>query len=178
MKFRNALICSLLFHALLIALVFMGGLSKMGIQGNGRQGKQAKPRSEQGKGKYPESVEVTILPPPKLNVADSDTETTKDGITYKVHKTITNDCKYFYGGIGVMDGWDDAARQFAIIEVFPGYPAEKAGLRVGDHFSLFLERGTPGTTVTLDITRDGQLSLVTIVRDKVCTTDPKEAKQP
>jgi hypothetical protein len=80
----------------------------------------------------------------------------------------------WFGGIGIMDDW----MQGDVIEqVYAGYPAARAGLKVGDKI-LYVDglppdigqiRGEPGTVVILTISRLGATYQIPIVREKICT---------
>lgn len=75
-----------------------------------------------------------------------------------------------FGGVGLIVAYDDAAKSWHADQVFPGGPAEKAGVRPGDVLQAVdgtplaglagdalstLLRGKVGTTVRLTILRDG-----------------------
>lgn len=58
--------------------------------------------------------------------------------------------------------------------VAKGYPADKAGLQVGDFITpideLFII-GDPGTTVTLLVDRKDKIFTIKVIRRKICTKD-------
>lgn len=83
-----------------------------------------------------------------------------------------------YGGIGIEIGAKDS--RVTVISVFPNSPAEKAGIRSGDHFvkveDTFVEslsvtevankvRGEAGTEVKLVLEREGQIIDFTLRRE-------------
>jgi len=73
-------------------------------------------------------------------------------------------CVSFYGGIGIYTNPDDSVEK-----VFPGYPAAKAGIVVGDVLSdLASIRGEVGVYVEFDGTRNGTRQHYRLKRDKVC----------
>ena len=87
-----------------------------------------------------------------------------------------------FGGIGVMVEYNDQDETIMVNTVYPGSPAEKAGIKVGDYFysvdgktveelgytnAVNYIRGEIGTTVTLVILRDGEKITVTAIRDEV-----------
>ena len=75
----------------------------------------------------------------------------------------------WYGGIGVQDIPDRNGEKIAII--FVGYPADLAGLQVGDVITAVSEKeitGPVGTPITLKILRNGSYFDITIIRGKVC----------
>ena len=90
-----------------------------------------------------------------------------------------------FGGIGAVLLADDAARGWRVDDVFPGSPAEKAGLRGGDlvvavnatplagkPLDAALLRGAIGTTVRLTVERGGvELAPITVARAAVSPPD-------
>ena len=87
-----------------------------------------------------------------------------------------------FGGIGVMVEYNDQDETIMVNTVYPGSPAEKAGIKVGDYFysvdgktveelgytnAVNYIRGEIGTTVTLVMLRDGEKITVTAIRDEV-----------
>lgn len=77
----------------------------------------------------------------------------------------------WYGGIGMQSGFDLEKRTEYIDKVFPGYPADLAGLEHGDILEDVVGGqilGDPGTYVTIVISRKGVRMTFTIMRDRVC----------
>ena len=87
-----------------------------------------------------------------------------------------------FGGIGVMVEYNDLDESIMINTVYPGSPAEKAGVMVGDFIhavdgktieelgydeAINYVRGKIGTKVTLTLLRDGEYVTVTAIRDEV-----------
>lgn len=87
-----------------------------------------------------------------------------------------------FGGIGVMVEYNDQDETIMVNTVYPGSPAEKAGIKVGDYFysvdgktveelgytnAVNYVRGEIGTSVTLVMLRDGEKITVTAIRDEV-----------
>lgn len=85
-----------------------------------------------------------------------------------------------YGGVGMEIGAKDS--KATVISVFPNSPAEKAGIRSGDHFVKvnddYVEglsiseiaskvRGDPGTQVKLVLERGGELLEFTLTRELI-----------
>lgn len=85
-----------------------------------------------------------------------------------------------YGGVGMEIGSKDDKP--TVISVFPGTPAERAGIRSGDHFikvdDVFVEglsvneiaskvRGDPGTDVKLVLERTGEMKEYTLKREQI-----------
>lgn len=73
------------------------------------------------------------------------------------------ECALWYGGIGIESNWD------IVQKVVEGYPADKAGLKVGDR--MFYKgdiRGEPGTEVHIHVQRNNLDLDFTIVRAKIC----------
>lgn len=105
----------------------------------------------------PEPEEITIPEPEKPKPIEGVTECEND---------------MWFGGIGIQQDWQTGQIQ----EVYPGYPAEKNGLRRGDIINLVNGerkdriRGEPGTIVVLQIFRPStnEYLTVSITRDKIC----------
>lgn len=85
-----------------------------------------------------------------------------------------------YGGIGAISGYIDG--KLTIIEPYEGEPADKAGLKAGDHIvrvdgiivttekndaAASLLQGVPNTSIKLQIERNGKTFDVDIVREKI-----------
>lgn len=94
-------------------------------------------------------------------------ETEKDGLEKK--KELTKDIKecpgLWYGGIGIEDG--PTSQGEMITKVFKGYPADLAGIRVGEIILKIDEDqiiGQPGTTLHM-LTNKGAYI---ITRGKIC----------
>lgn len=82
-----------------------------------------------------------------------------------------HECKgdNWYGGIGVVHNGHK------ISEVAVGYPAYRAGVRVGDETisNIDVIRGEPGTSMNLVVIRDGVMLYFEMVREKICLEDIK-----
>ena len=87
-----------------------------------------------------------------------------------------------YAGIGAVLSQDKDTNRVSIIKIYPGSPAEKAGLRVDDviisadgvmavdmELSDFVQhiRGEAGTSVSLEIYRDGQQTTYEVEREAI-----------
>ncbi len=87
-----------------------------------------------------------------------------------------------FGGIGVMVEYNDQDETIMVNTVYPGSPAEQAGIKVGDYFysvdgktveelgytnAVNYVRGEIGTSVTLVMIRDGEKVTVTAIRAEV-----------
>ena len=87
-----------------------------------------------------------------------------------------------FGGIGVMVEYNDQDETIMVSTVYPGSPAEKAGIKVGDYFysvdgktveelgytnAVNHVRGEIGTSVTLVMLRGNEYVTVTAIRDEV-----------
>ncbi len=112
-------------------------------------------------------VEVSLVEK-KLNEGDvlvkMPTPTPK--LTVDVDKECPGD---WYGGIGIQNNYNKNGEQIAII--FSGYPADLAGLKVGDIITAISDKeitGVVGTPITLKILRNGSYFDITIIRGKVC----------
>lgn len=78
----------------------------------------------------------------------------------------STECEEWYGGIGIIQDFESE-----ITYVAHGYPADKAGIRLGD---VIVEqndeiRGDPGTKLTLNILRNKKKLVFNLVREKICT---------
>lgn len=155
---RGPILISILIHLLFAGLIIGGGNCKSG--GDSDQGAKNKTQTNDGeiqdkksddKPVEDKSISIDIIQLPKKD------ESKDKGVT---------ECKdnFWYGGIGIEQ---NANRE--IIYIAHGYPAEKAGLKLGDIILSDVEiRGEPGTQVTLDIRRGDEMFNITITRDKVC----------
>ena len=105
----------------------------------------------------PEPEEITIQEPEKPKPIEGVTECEND---------------MWFGGIGIQQDWQTGKVEV----VYPGYPADKNGLRPGDIINLVNGerkdriRGEPGTIVVLQIFRPStnEYLTVSITRDKIC----------
>ena len=84
-----------------------------------------------------------------------------------------------YSGIGVTFSQDDNGN-YVVLEVSPNSPADKAGFKPGDYLltvdgktytnidTLATDiRGTKGTKVTIEYSRDGEMKEATMIRDDI-----------
>lgn len=108
------------------------------------------------------AVNVTFLPPSRTKAKD---EIKGVGMKKKINKPLhmSDDCKEYYGGIGVKMGLDGT-----ITEVYPGYPGDLLGVLIGDILVQDNVKGIPGTEVTFMIRRNNKLLTFTTIRDKIC----------
>lgn len=141
---------SVLHALLLLAFIYMP------FGGSGEE------EGEKGKSKKPEYTEVDILPPPveeEAVTAEGDLEALK-----KIAPHAGDKCASFFGGIGIQES------SFAIVTVYPGYPADRAGILPGDEVLSTNEiRGEVGTPVTVVVIRNGVRIEFHLIRDKICT---------
>ncbi len=87
-----------------------------------------------------------------------------------------------FGGIGVMVEYNNSEKTIMVSTVYPDSPAEKAGIKVGDYLyavdgktveelgynnAVNYVRGEIGTSVTLEMIRDGEHVICTAVRAEV-----------
>lgn len=159
---------SLLIHAALFAMIAWNGFHLPG-GGEGQQdGKQTPP---------PITAEIIDKVPDEAEeeVAIQDDE----GVTPAKPTHLGDDCDDFFGGIGItQSGQRDLYGnqvEMIVTEVHHGYPAEKAGIQVGDSLTSSEEiRGEIGTPITVYASRNGQTLTFNMIRDKICTTPPKE----
>jgi len=81
-------------------------------------------------------------------------------------------CPNGFGGIGVS--FDNTGGVTEIIKVHIGYPANRAGIKVGDIVvgSANQIRGEPGTPVSVRVFRGGKELIFNLIRERICTVDP------
>lgn len=86
---------------------------------------------------------------------------------FKKKKEDDKKCEKFYGGIGIEEDFYSNK----VTKVYVGYPAEAAGILVGDlieSVSGEFIRGEPGTSIQLRITRGDKSFVITITRQEIC----------
>lgn len=122
-------------------------------------------------------VEVSIVdtpppPPIKSEILTKHKKERKKKAEKKHKKRLKKDCPgKWYGGIGIEETYNKIFDLTTIVTVYPGYPADEAGLMVGDHI-IWADQpqiiGPPGTKLTMKIQRGNIFFTVVIVRGKVC----------
>lgn len=147
----------------------------MGSGGNGK-GKGDKDGGEGG-ARYKGVDVANIIPKIKIvEVALIETPLHQSEIITKQKKrrkhNVDKECPdKWYGGIGIREGYIRAINDYGIVDVFEGYPADLAGLMVGDIIVSINQPeiiGTPGTSLTLKIKRGKIVFDIVITRGKVC----------
>lgn len=166
-RFSLSLITSALVHGLLIYYIStiamnlkMGDGDKQGGNGKGKyQGVNAEDVIEKEK-----PVEVTMID------AQEEPEITLPKKQEKKLKNADLECPgKWYGGIGIQNKSHPLGEE--IEKIFSGYPADLAGLQIGDVITSVVGNeitGPPGTPVHMIIMRNGQFIKLTIIRGKVC----------
>ena len=163
---------SLWLHAALFLALFVGDGTQTG--NNTVQGGSGSGSGYDDSRIVPKLIEVELVEPPKSEgelQAQAKPKAPSEGI-----KECEGD--NWFGGIGVqMLGFSHNAEEIG--EVFPGYPAHKAGLKSGDMvlsvdgrpYNFGEIRGEPGTVVVITIFRPStnETKTYTIVREKICT---------
>lgn len=158
---KKSFVQSIAMHAALFAVMIIlmlggGGKGKENGGGNGNP------------------IDVEILAKPENSNADDIAQVEKDGLEKRAPH-VKDDCPSFFGGIGV-EYQNYGNGEGLISRVFPGYPAERAGLVPGD---VLLNNddilGEIGTKVTISYRRGstGDSEMVEVYRDKICTEKPK-----
>lgn len=115
----------------------------------------------------PDSYSVSVIDNPKKDLS-YEMEVDIDG-NFEKKNEDDKKCPAFYGGIGIEEDFFS----HTVSNVYKGYPAEGAGVRVGDLIeSVSGEpiRGEPGTSFLLRIVRDGKSFTVKITRQEICYT--------
>jgi len=123
-------------------------------------------------------VNVLILDKPSDKEVESKKQPSKSKSTLIVKKKIplkqeyvNHECTIWYGGIGIQH---PNGGSYAVEAVGKGYPAERAGILIGDLIINGEElRGEPGTYVTVKILRGTKALSIEVVREKICTKDTK-----
>jgi hypothetical protein len=80
------------------------------------------------------------------------------------------ECVLFFGGIGIQQDF----MTLRLEVVYKGYPADKAGLMIGDVVEPENGediRGEIGTSINVKVTRNGDVFYLTLVREKICYDD-------
>lgn len=156
MMYSKALLVSLALHILL--LLYLNG-------GKGKGEGDSKEKTS------PHALHVKIIDKPD-DLDQKEIVKTKSKVPSikkvkpkpKRKKAKKDDCKDFYEGVGIVGLGH-------VESVYPGYPADVAGVKKGDYILSPPDdqiRGPKGTIVTLTIMRDGQILTFTIVRDRIC----------
>lgn len=158
---KKALILSFLAHSLLFSPLLLSLIPGCGGgKGTGSPPDERSQRQIIEKKKAEEPIEVGLINlPKKAKPAKSQKDHSKD------------ECDYFFGGIGIEHSGLDGK----VDKVYAGYPAEAAGIQVGDalvDYSHII--GEIGTEVSVTLTRDGQTITKTMIRDKICMSPRKE----
>ncbi len=163
-----AVIASIAIHAVLFYFLKAGG------DGEGGSGT-----------KQQEKVKITILDKPsnvENKVKDKPLPENKSKIVVKKkkkkrvppeQKVVDHKCEEFYVGIGVQHDYSGSCK---ITYVGKGYPADRAGMQVGDLAMRGPDgdcpgRGPLGTMLTIKVMRGTQALTFTMVREKICTKD-------
>lgn len=162
---------SVTVHAVLIALLILSDL-----RGGGSGSGDADEAKEGTPGALPSMIAVEIVPPPGKVKEEAVELSEKQKLLAKAPHA-SDQCPDFFGGIGIMQTFVNTYQGYAAIVdvVYPGYPAERAGILPGDEIVNSSEvRGQIGTTVVVRILRKGRLINIDVVRDKICTEKAKE----
>lgn len=156
---------SLLFHALILLHLTTGGDgSSQG--GSGAEAGGGAPKHDEI---IPKTVEIEMI---EASPDKGEVPLPKEPEPKTLHECVDD---HWYGGVGLEENYWDGGR---ISRVFSGYPAEIAGVQVGDMIEsvnglpesgVNTIRGDPGTQVTLGLNRYGVRLSLTITRDRICT---------
>lgn len=154
---KRYFLLSLILHSAPLLLLFLlsgSGSSEGDSKSNKASGSPDSAtivdKGANGKPKPPIEMEITLVDPepPK---SDGAPECAGDN---------------WYGGIGIVQD----ERTGILLTVAKGYPAERAGLLVGDRLLTRLNiRGEVGTIATVTLVRDGSILQYNIMREKICT---------
>lgn len=164
---------SIVVHSTLFILFAMNGfhVPKGGAQGEQEQGEQG--------GQKDSLMNVEIIDPPKEHSEVTLMEQVEeDGLLDKAPHA-GDDCDNFYGGIGIIQGYVSQNGGTIVTEVYPWYPAHKAGIEAGDYILNTDDiRGEVGTPIRVRTSRAGRYIEYDLIRDKICTTPPKNKENP
>ena len=166
MTLKRAFKYSLALHAVLLFL--MAG-SPTGCGGGGKgdsdsDGKDKKNGGGEKKQRIVEKPHVT-----KIDLVDP----SEVGKGKKKPKYKDRDCgKYsWFGGVGLEESTSINGSK-VVVNIYEGYPAYKAGVRVGDVLgNPDILKGPPGTRVKIMYSRDGKYYAVEVTREKICVED-------
>lgn len=165
---RKYVLISFLLH-----LIFIVGLS-LHFNG-GSSSEEGGSKKEQGKGQGNSSSDNTFVPKGSMEISvvppqaiESPIET-PDKKSKGVKECVGNN---WYGGIGIKQNFETGA----IAELAEGYPAQKAGLLIGDMIlrvngEVYGDiRGEPGTEVIIEVYRPStnKTASIRLIRDKIC----------
>lgn len=102
-------------------------------------------------------------------------DTTKKELVIKQKKKKVNvdkECpNQWYGGIGIRAASTINTNNEVIYEIFEGYPADLAGLKINDEILEIDSEaivGVPGSILRLNVIRNGKVLGFTIQRSKIC----------
>lgn len=147
----GSLVLSSIFHTLpVILFLFLGSGSGEGGEGNDNK---------------------NIIPKKNENLTEVEIPDDVGGIEDNKPKNIPthleDDCKDFYGGIGITHSLPD----YTINGVYFGYPAFMAGIKVGDRIlsDITSIRGEVNTTLTFEYENETGYHKIVLIRDKICT---------
>lgn len=156
---RGAFTTSLTLHLLLLSLMMLP-----------RSHKPSEPKG----GGAPKTLNVEIMPAPakqeKTEKAKEEEVKIPDVILKKIlQKKLPKKekCPHWYGGIGLTQDWTTST----VRRVYPGYPAEHAGVMRGDVI-ISIDggeiTGEVGTITRFSVIRGNSTINFEIVRDKIC----------
>jgi hypothetical protein len=179
--FKKSLVASTSIHLLALILAF-GIPGCVGGKGNSKQGEE-KPKKA-GHVKAGEKQEIIEIDHKPLEVTIVTVPKSKGpGVKSKDLPKTCPSGKYF-GGIGIAYGSGLEDVPGLIHKVYKGYPAELAGLQVGDIVLNEGEiRGKPNTIVQVTVKRkeSGEwfyhTKTFTMIRDNICYDDVKKLKE-
>lgn len=132
------------------------------------------------------SVRIKLIdkPQPKKSKSVVKLPKKKDSVPQKTAVVIPvqdyqeHSCERWYGGIGIQQ----TNTTGCVISFVPkGYPADRAGIQVGDlmmidEFGVCPGRGEIGTPITVTWMHGGKVFVKTLIREKICT-DSGEIKK-
>jgi hypothetical protein len=158
-------------YALLISIIVHAALFHLLVKRNGGDGGD-------GGSKQPKHVSVKLLDKPAPTESKKREENESKVVLPKKkelppeQRVVEHKCEEWYEGIGIQHGPNCVINYIA-----KGYPAHRAGLRIGDRTEFdgtdCPGRGPLGSMLTLRVIRDGKVLHFTMVREKICTSPEK-----
>jgi C-terminal processing protease CtpA/Prc len=157
------LVFSILIHALLL-----GTLVLRGSDGEGGSGQSHIKLNIADKVSEDNKIKISIKETP---LDDKSKVTLKKKESKPKQEYIDHKCKDYYSGIGVQH----SGVSCLITHVGKGYPADRAGVKVGDLTMKTSSgdcpgRGPLGTPVTIKVMRGSQVLTFHMIREKICGT--------
>jgi hypothetical protein len=121
----------------------------------------------------PDTRQIKDKDPVEVAIVNTPVQKGEEQLAYEAAQKRHEECKPFFGGIGISYGPFDGTIQ----KVYKYYPAWSAGIKEGDKIINLGEiRGEVGTEVTVIYSRNGSITQLKMKRGRICVEDAlKEA---